>query len=107
MIPEPSSRNDLTPVRARVRAQVAAVLAAQPRAEPRHRHVVAVALHVDHAMVAAAPTEAPDAERAHAVGAHVAERHGQARVAHAKYLTRRIEMDTQRRQYSISIALCL
>src|SRR5450759_15114 len=42
------------PVRPRVRAQVTAALAAQTRAKPRHRHVVAVSFHVDHAMVVAA-----------------------------------------------------
>jgi len=50
-----AAHRPLVPVRPGVRAQVAASLATQVRAEPRHRHVVAVALHFGHALVAAVP----------------------------------------------------
>src|SRR5450759_4324853 len=66
-----AAQRPLAPVRARVRAQVAAALAAQSQAKPRHGHVVAVTLHVDHALVVATAPQAPRGERAHAVRAHV------------------------------------
>src|ERR1035441_489431 len=66
-----AAHRPLAPVRARVRAQVAAALAVQSRAKPRHGHVVAVTLHVDHALVVATAPQAPRGERVHAVHAHV------------------------------------
>src|SRR5271169_4745986 len=85
IVAHPSPRGQLIPVRPCVCAKVAAALAAHPRPEPRHRHLVAVPLYVDDAMVAAATPGTPYAEGAHAIGAHIAERHRSELIRHTYF----------------------
>ena len=66
----------LVPIWPRVSAHVPAALAPQPWAERRHRHFVGISAHVENPVVITAATKTPRGERAHAVGAHVAEGHG-------------------------------
>src|SRR6266404_8981266 len=71
-----STRHDvraLFPVRYRGGAKLAALRAPHTRAEGRHRHIVRPTIDVDLGVVPAGA--AGDVEPAHAVPAHVAERH--------------------------------
>ena len=66
----------LVPIWPSVRSKLAAPLAAHSRAKRRHRNIVTQSVHVDDCLVAAIHIRAINKQRPHAIGAHVAEGHG-------------------------------